>query len=70
MVVHGKGDVFRIYNHNERLAVQTLLNAFVKYSDTENKEYKEYWEQLINQVKNGNYTIIKSDDFMGVRRVT
>lgn len=42
----------------------------MKYSDTKNKEYKEYWEELMHQVDNGDYTIIKSEDFLGVRRVT
>ena len=69
LVIHGKGEVFRVYNHNEKLAIQTFINACDKYSNTENKEYKEHWEQLRNEIRNGNYSIILNEDFLGVRAV-
>jgi D-serine dehydratase len=69
LVIHGKGEAFRVYNHNEKLAIQTFISACDKYSDTTNKEYKEHWEQLRNEIRNGNYSIILNNDFLGVRAV-
>ena len=69
LVIHGKGEVFRVYNYNEKLAIQTFLNACNRYSQTTNKEYKEHWEQLGNEIRNGNYSIILNEDFLGVRAV-
>ena len=69
LVIHSKGEVFRVYDINNKLAIKTFLNACEKYSDTDNKEYKEYWQGLKKQITNNNYTIIHNEDFSGVRKI-
>lgn len=68
-MINGNGDVFRLYHQNEKLAISTFLNACGKYSDTSNKEYKDRWEQLGNEIRNDNYTPTHIEDFYGVREV-
>lgn len=64
------GKVFRVYAHNERLAITTFISACEKYSKTENKEYKEHWNKLRNEIENGDYKIMNNEDFYGVRAIT
>lgn len=69
LVIHGKGEVFRVYSHNERLCITTFLSACDKYSRTENEEYKKHWQELKGLVLEDKYTIIHNEDFIGIRKV-
>lgn len=69
MVIHSKGEVFRVYSYDKELAKSTFVEACEQYSDTENKDYKEYWQGLKQQILNNNFTIIHNEDFLGIRRV-
>lgn len=63
------GEVFRIYAPNEKVAINTFKNACRIYSDTKNEEYKKYWNNLCELVNQRKYTLIKVDDFIGIRKL-
>ena len=69
LAIHGKGEVFRVYNYNEKLALQTFINVCDRFSDTKNEEYKEHWQQLKGKILNNEYTLILNEDFLGIRRI-
>ena len=64
-----KNRLFRVYAPNKDTAVHKFVKLCDRYSNTENKEYKEHWEQLRNKIRNKNYVIDENEDFCGVREI-
>ena len=69
LIIHNKGEIFKVYAHNEKLAITTFISACDKYSKTENDEYKEYWQELKSLVLSNKHTIVHNEDFIGIRKV-
>lgn len=62
-------EAFRVYHQNERLAISKFKNVCFKYMKTNNLNYQKYWNDIFNAISNGNYTIIKNTDFVGIRKI-
>lgn len=69
LAIHGKGEVFRVYNYNEKMALRTFIDACDKFSDTKNEEYKKHWQQLKNKILDDEFTLILNEDFLGIRSI-
>lgn len=50
LAIHGKGEVFRVYNYNEKLALQTFINACDRFSDTKNEEEQRIIDKLLEMI--------------------
>lgn len=70
ILVINNGEIFRVYAPNEKIAINTFVNACRTYTDTDNKHYQEHWNNLIKLINHKQYKIIKSEDFMGIRKIT
>ena len=69
MIIHGKSEIYRVYAYNKQLALQTFLGACDEYSETNNVDYNKYWCDMKKEVASGKYTLIESEDFIGVRKI-
>lgn len=48
---------FSCYGSNEAMAKSIFLNICEKFTNTSNKEYRDYWSNLREEIMNGNYVI-------------
>ena len=63
------GDTWRVYAEDKERARLTFANACVKYSNTDNEEYKKIWNSRLDEVVSNKVLIIENHDFHGVREV-
>lgn len=61
--------VFRVYSKDEQEAKKTIIKAAGEYSKTDNDYYRKYWVDIVNSIVDGNYTMVQSTDFLGIREV-
>lgn len=69
LILKGGNEIYRVYSANEQVAINTFKNACENYAMTKNKEWQNHWINLYNTVSRGEYTLLKCDDFIGVRKV-
>lgn len=62
-------EVYKIYHHNESLAIKLFLKVCESYTKTGKDDAKTYWRELMFSVENGRYTIFQNFDFTGVVKV-
>lgn len=62
-------EMFRVYAPNEKIAINTFCGTCEKYANTNNEDFRHYWNDLKDNIKHGSYQIIHNNDFTGVRRI-
>lgn len=62
-------ELYRIYHHNETLALKLFIGACERYSKTGKEDAKSYWRELIFSVENDRYTIMRNFDFVGISKI-
>lgn len=62
-------ELFRVYDFSEEQALNTFVKACNQYIHSGNKKnYKLYWNDMIESIQRNKYQIIENLDFQGVRR--
>lgn len=67
--VSSGSEIYKIYHHNESLAIKLFIKVCESYTKTGKDDAKTYWRELIFSIENGKYTIFKNSDFTGVVKV-
>ncbi|HZJ98550.1 MAG TPA: hypothetical protein VFC79_01000 [Tissierellaceae bacterium] len=58
-----------MYAPNEKVAISKFLSMCEVYKDSNNPGNREHWEQQAKAINDKNYSIMKIEDFCGVRLV-
>lgn len=64
-----KNKLYKVYAPNEKVAINKFLSMCEVYKDSNNPYNGEYWEQQIKAINNKDYSILKIEDFCGIRSV-
>lgn len=62
-------DIFRVYAPNETMAETVFASACKVYANTNNEDFKDYWNDLHEKLSKKQYKIIHNIDFIGVRKI-
>lgn len=60
---------YYVYAPNEKKAINRFTVGCLEYRTTNNKEFQKYWDCLLEAANNGEFTIMKNEDFLGVRKI-
>lgn len=69
LILHGTDTIYRVYAHNEQLAIRVFEDLCEEYADVKDEESKKHWESLLKAIMEDRFTLIKNDDFKGVRAI-
>ena len=64
-----KNKLYKVYAPNEGIAINQFIDMCRRYQRSKNTDNKEHWEQQGKAIVNNNYSIIKIEDFCGVREI-
>ena len=64
-----KNKLYKVYAPNKKVAINKFINMCVMYQDSKNPDNREHWEQQNKAISDNNYSILKIEDFCGVRSV-
>ena len=64
-----KNKLYKVYAPNEKVAINKFINMCEKYQDSNNLDNREHWKQQSKAINDKNYSILKIEDFCGVRLV-
>ena len=64
-----KNKLYKVYAPNEKVAINKFISMCEKYQDSNNLDNREHWKQQVKAINDNSYTVMKIEDFCGVRSV-
>ena len=64
-----KNKLYKVYAPNEKVAINKFLSMCEKYQDSNNPDNREHWKRQSEAITNNSFSILKIEDFCGVRSV-
>lgn len=65
----GENKLYKVYAPNEKIALNKFMNMCSKYQDSRNFDNKEHWKRQSEAIISKSYSILRIDDFCGVREI-